>query len=62
VINVRVRDENSIERAWIERWFSPIKIAQFAEALEHSAVDKHSRIFSFEQILRSCDCANATPE
>jgi len=51
VIDVRVCDENGIESAGIERRLLPVTIAQFAQALEHSAVDKHSRIFSFKQVL-----------
>ncbi len=62
VVYVGVSNQNSVERARIERRILPISFAQFLQALEHSAVDENSPPISFHQILRSGDRTHTAPK
>jgi hypothetical protein len=62
VIDVRVRDENRCHGARIKRRLLPVALAQFFQTLKQTAVDEHTRSFSFDQILRSRDRSDATPK
>ena len=42
MIDVRVSDQNSIERTRIKRRGLPVALAQFFQSLKQSAVDKHA--------------------
>jgi hypothetical protein len=41
VIDVRVRNENCVQRTGIEWRVLPVALAKFLESLEHSAVNQH---------------------
>ena len=62
VVDVRVCDQNGIERTGIEGRVLPVTFAQFLQALEQTAVDEHSRLAGFNQIFRSGDGPYATPK
>jgi len=43
VIDVRMRDDTSVDRSGIERRFLPIAIAQIVTALKQTTINKHPR-------------------
>ena|SRR5436190_10876577 len=62
MVNVRMRNENRIKRSGIERWCLPIALAEFFQSLEHAAINEHPRTVGFNQVFRSCDGPDASPE
>src|SRR5258706_6827892 len=62
MIDMRMGENYRINQRGIEGWLLPVAFAQFAHALEQSAIDQHLRVTGFNKILRAGYSACCTPE
>src|SRR5688572_18506049 len=59
---MRVRNKDGVQRARIKRRLLPVAFAQFLQTLKQPAVNQHTTVARFHQILRSGDRTHTTPE
>jgi hypothetical protein len=62
VIDVRVSNENRVERARIEWRILPVAFAEFLQSLKEPAVNQHACFIGLDQVLRPSDRADTAPE